>query len=97
MCVQAGQPAGETEDRAPAGRAVAETLDELERDLARLRRRGALPPSAGGRIRLAVAEAALLGGLHGVPGATEQESDIRPRRLCGKPCRNGFRTADQSD
>lgn len=57
----------------------------------------AAPPSAGGRIRLAVAEAALLSGLHGVPRATEQETDIRPRRLCGKPCRNGFGTADQPD
>jgi len=50
----------------PAARPVAETLaaalNEFERDLARLRRRRGAPQSAGGRIRLAVAEAALLGG-----------------------------------
>lgn len=46
----------------PAVETLADALDELERDLARLRRRRGAPPSAGGRIRLAVAEAALLGG-----------------------------------
>jgi hypothetical protein len=50
----------------PAARSAAETLadslDELDRDLARLRRRHSAPTSAGGRIRLAIAEAELLGG-----------------------------------
>lgn len=50
----------------PAARSAAETLadslDELDRDLARLRRRHGAPTSTGGRIRLAIAEADLLGG-----------------------------------
>lgn len=46
----------------PAVEALADELDELDRDLSRLRRRRGAPPSTGGRIRLAVAEAALLGG-----------------------------------
>ncbi len=50
----------------PAARSAAETLadsfDELDRDLARLRRRHSAPTSAGGRIRLAITEAELLGG-----------------------------------
>lgn len=50
----------------PSARSAAETLadslDELDRDLARLRRRHSAPTSAGGRIRLAIAEAELLGG-----------------------------------
>lgn len=45
----------------PAVEALAEALDELDRDLTRLRRRRSAPPSAGGRIRLAAAEAELLG------------------------------------
>lgn len=46
----------------PAVEVLADGLDELDRDLSRLRRRRGAPPSTGGRIRLAVAEAALLGG-----------------------------------
>lgn len=46
----------------PTAEILADALDELERDLGRLRRRRGAPQSAGGRIRLAVAEAALLGG-----------------------------------
>lgn len=40
---------------------LADSLDELDRDLARLRRRRGAPPSIGDRIRQAVAEAELLG------------------------------------
>ncbi len=66
--VAAGRHPRVTLDRPlpPAARSAAEiladSLDELDRDLARLRRRHSAPTSAGGRIRLAVAEAELLGG-----------------------------------
>ncbi|WP_144428114.1 hypothetical protein [Azospirillum thiophilum] len=40
---------------------LADSLDELDRDLVRLRRRRGAPPSIGGRIRQAAAEAELLG------------------------------------
>lgn len=45
----------------PVVETLADSLDELDRDLARLRRRRGAPSSIGGRIRQAVAEAELLG------------------------------------
>lgn len=45
----------------PVVETLADSLDELDRDLARLRRRRSATPSIGGRIRQAVAEAQLLG------------------------------------
>ena len=47
----------------PVVETLADCLNELDRDLARLRRRRSAPPSIGGRIRQAVAES--LGALCG--------------------------------
>ncbi|WP_372397145.1 hypothetical protein ABMY26_24040 [Azospirillum sp. HJ39] len=96
--IAAGRHPRATLDRPlpPAARSAAETLadslDELDRDLARLRRRHSAPTSTGGRIRLAMAEAELIGGyvgdvaktlaaLRGAGAAVEKASE-RGQPLC---------------